>query len=230
MSADPIAARGVQSSALDAFLAEVRPGSHTNARGRLIFGLDATASRKPTWDLAASLQAEMFRTAAAVGSLDLQLVFYRGDAECKATSWLSDPARLAQIMSRIDCRAGMTQIEKILAHARKETTLLHVGALVFIGDAVEESVDVLIARARELGRLKTPCFMFQEGRDSEVESAFRDIARNTGGAYGQFGSGSAKQLSELLRAVALFTIGGAKALEGRKDAGSVFLIDQLRDG
>jgi hypothetical protein len=122
----------------------------------------------------------MFRTAAAVGNLDLQLVFYRGDGECKATSWISDPARLARIMSGIDVRAGMTQIEKILAHVQKETTLLHVGALVFIGDAMEESPDVLVARARELGRSKTPAFLFQEGRDSEVESAFRDIARNTG--------------------------------------------------
>jgi hypothetical protein len=172
----------------------------------------------------------MFKEAAAVGNLDLQLVFFRGDAECKATSWISDPARLAQIMSRIDVRAGVTQIEKILAHAQKETTLLHVGALVFIGDAMEENVDVLVTKARELGRAKTPCFLFQEGRDPEVEFAFREIARNTGGAYGQFGPGSARQLSELLRAVTAFTVGGLVALEGRKDAASQLLIDQLRGG
>jgi len=217
----------MSANALDVFLAEIRPAA---SRGRLIFGLDATASRKPTWDLAAGLQAEMFREAAAVGNLDLQLVFYRGDGECKATSWISDPTRLARVMSRIDCSAGMTQIAKILIHAQKETTLLHVGALVFIGDAMEEGVDVLIARARELGRLKTPAFLFQEGRDSEVESAFREIARNTGGAYGQFGPGSAKQLAELLRAVALFAVGGVKALENRKDAGSALLRGQLKGG
>ncbi len=228
MSAGPIAARESLTGDLANFLNEVKAEHGLKARGRLIFGLDATASRKPTWDMAAALQAEMFRTAAAVGSLDLQLVFYRGDVECKATNWLSDPVRLARIMSTIDCRAGMTQIGKILTHVEKETALLHVGALVFIGDAMEESADVLIARARELGRSKTPAFMFQEGRDSEVESAFRDIAGNTGGAYGQFGPGSARQLSELLRAVTAFAIGGLAALEGRKDPGSVLLLGQLK--
>jgi hypothetical protein len=230
MSNGSVAARESRGSGLEAFLAEVRAGAHATSRGRLIFSLDATASRKPSWDMAAGLQAEMFREAAAVGNLDLQLVFYRGDSECKATSWLSDPARLARIMSTIDCRAGMTQIEKILAHAQKETALLHVGAVTFVGDAIEESVDILIARARELGRLGTPAFMFQEGRDSEVESAFRGIARNTGGAYGRFDSGAGKQLGELLRAAALFAIGGLPALEMRKDSGSVLLLGQLRDG
>lgn len=124
----------------------------------------------------------------------------------------------------------MTQIEKILAHAQKETTLLHVGALVFIGDAMEESVDVLVARARELGRLKVPVFLSQEGRDPDAESAFRDIARNTGGAYGRFDSGAAKQLGELLKAVAVYATGGLKALEGRRDAGSTLLLEQLKGG
>ena len=230
MSAGPIAARESLAGDLANFLNEVKVEHALSSRGRLIFGLDATASRKPTWDLAAGLQSQMFRIAAAVGSLDLQLVFYRGDGECKATNWISDPARLARIMSRIDVRAGTTQIEKILAHVLKETTLLRVGALVFIGDAMEESVDVLVARARELGRAKTPAFLFQEGRDPEVEAAFREIARNTGGAYGQFGPGAARQLSELLRAVALFAVGGVKALENRKDAGSALLLGQLKGG
>ena len=228
MSFGPVAAREGQSSALEAFLAEVRPSSHTNARGRLIFGLDATASRRPTWDLAASLQSQMFKEAGKTGNLDLQLVFFRGDSECKATGWLSDPAKLAQIMSRIDVRAGVTQIAKILAHVEKETKLHHVGAMVFIGDAIEESADVLVARAREIGRAKTPCFLFQEGSDPMVESAFRDIARHSGGAYGRFDSGAAKQLSELLKAVAAFAAGGMTALEKRGDTASTLLLGQLR--
>ena len=100
MSDGPVAARELRGGDLAAFLAEVRAGSQATSRGRLIFGLDATGSRKSTWDMAAGLQAEMFRQAAAVGNLDLQLVFYRGDGECKATSWISDPARLARIIRR----------------------------------------------------------------------------------------------------------------------------------
>ena len=78
------------------------------ARGRLIFALDATASRQPTWDKAAELQAGMFPEAAGIGNLDLQLVYYRGSGEWKASRRLSDSEQLARVMSKIDCRAGET--------------------------------------------------------------------------------------------------------------------------
>lgn len=212
---------------VDKFLESMKVGS---GRGRLIFALDGTASRQKTWDFAAGLQAEMLREAASVGSLDLQLIYYRGDGECRSSKWISDPAQLARVMSAIDCRAGYTQIGKILDHAQKETALAPVGALVFIGDAVEENPDILVTRARGLGRLKVPVFMFQEGRDPEVETVFRAIAKNSGGAYGRFDAGAVKQLGEFLRAVAIFAAGGLKALEGRKDAGSVLLLGQLKKG
>jgi hypothetical protein len=229
-STGTIAARDSLTGDLADFLAEVKTEHALIPHGRLIFGLDATASRKPTWDLAAGLQAEMFREAGAAGNLDLQLDFYRGDGECKASAWMSDSGRLARIMSTIDVRAGTTQIAKILAHARKEATLAPVGALVFIGDALEEPVDPLCLVARELGRFKVPVFMFQEGNDDEVETAFRAIANASGGAYGRFDAGAAKTLGELLKAVAIFATGGLKALEGRKDAESVLLLRQLKGG
>ena len=125
----------------------------------------------------------MFRAAGAVGSLDLQLVYFRGEKECRASGWVSDADRLVKMMAKVDCGAGMTQIERILVHAKKETAKLQVNALVFIGDACEENPDTLIVKARELDRLKTPCFLFQEGGDPDVQRAFQDIARNTGGAY-----------------------------------------------
>src|SRR5580704_19025333 len=121
MSNESVVAHEALPGDLADFLAEVKTEHALIPHGRLIFGLDATASRKPTWDLAAGLQADMFREAASAGNLDLQLVFYRGDGECKASAWMSDSGRLARIMSTIDVRAGTTQISKILAHARKET-------------------------------------------------------------------------------------------------------------
>ena len=60
------------------------------AKGRLVFALDATMSRQPTWDMACALQADMFREAASLGSLDIRLVYYRGFNECRATGWISD--------------------------------------------------------------------------------------------------------------------------------------------
>jgi hypothetical protein len=228
MSDVSTAARRMLTGDLADFLNEVKTEHALAPRGRLIFGLDATASRKPAWDMAASLTASMFREVSVVGSLDLQLVYYRGDRECQASGWMSDATRLVRMMTRIECAAGETQIERILSHAIKETAKLQVNALVFIGDAMEESVDILVARARELGRLKVPVFMFQEGDDSKVQTVFRDIARSTGGGYAKFDAGAARQLGELLRAVAVVAIGGVQALIGRKDEASVLLLTQMR--
>jgi hypothetical protein len=173
---------------LDSFLAEIRgrATAATGTRGRLVFALDATASREWVWDSACELQAEMFREVAATGGLDMQLVYYRGLGECRASRWFSDPKQLAKTMSQIMCNAGHTQIEKVLTHAQKETKLLKVSALVFVGDAMEENPDSLAHQAGELGRLGVPAFMFQEGRDREVEHVFRNIAQLTHGAYCRF--------------------------------------------
>src|SRR5262249_44097790 len=159
-------------------------------------------------DTACNLQAEMFREAATNSSLDLQLVYYRGLGECRASRWMSNSGQLAKIMSQVMCRAGETQIEKVLAHAAKETKQLKVSALVFVGDAMEENPDTLAQQASELGRLGVPAFMFQEGHDRKVEYAFREIAQLTHGAYARFNPNAAHQLAELLRAVAAFAAGG----------------------
>src|SRR5262249_32360667 len=143
-----------QRAEIDRFLDQIKafgPVPKTGARGRLIFALDATMSRQPTWDQACKLQADMFREAAAAGGLDVQLVYYRGSAECRASSWIADPDRLGGLMSGIDCRGGQTQIAKVLAHARRENDSNKVAVLVFVGDAMEESLDELCARAGELG-------------------------------------------------------------------------------
>jgi hypothetical protein len=218
-------------SELDSFLEEVKQlagGGSGGGRGRIIFALDATASRQPTWDTACKLQAEMFREVAVAGGLDVQLVYYRGDDQCAASRWTGDTKHLTKIMTGIMCRAGHTQLRKVLVHAQKETRLLKVGALIFIGDALEEDEDELIPEARELGRLGVPAFMFQEGDNRKVEKVFREIAGVTRGAYCRFDPGAARQLGELLKAVAVFVTGGMEALAARKDAGAVKLLGQLR--
>ena len=182
------------------------------AKGRLIFALDATMSRQPTWDMACMLQADMFREAASIGSLDIRLVYYRGFNECRASAWISDSSKLASLMGKIDCRGGNTQISKVLSEARREAAASGVRAVVFVGDAMEENVDELCATAGELGMLKVPVFMFQEGHDAVAEQAFREIASLTGGAWSRFDPGAAAQLRELLRAAAAYATGGREAL------------------
>ena len=219
---------------IDAFLSKVKnlgPATGAGLRGRLIFALDATMSRQPLWDTACKLQADMFREAAAIGGLDVQLVYYRSLAECRASAWVSQAEKLAELMTRIDCRGGHTQIGKVLSHARKESERRKVQALVFVGDAMEEKLDDLCQAAGELGLLGVPAFMFQEGYDAIAEQAFREIARLTKGAYCRFDPGAAHQLGELLRAVAAYAAGGMKALadlSARRDPGAIKLIGQMK--
>ena len=215
-----------------AFVAKARATSpHApGAKGRLVFALDATMSRQPTWDMACALQADMFREAAALGSLDIRLVYYRGLNECRATGWISDSAQLAKLMGKIDCRGGNTQIGKVLSEARREAVASGVRAVVFVGDAMEEAIDGLCAKAGELGLLKVPVFMFQEGHDTVAEQAFREIARLTGGAWCRFDPGAAAQLRELLRAVAAYAAGGRDALKrlSTPGSGAAKLLGQMK--
>src|ERR1700744_3516258 len=217
---------------ITAFVAKARAMSpHAQGgRGRLIFALDATMSRQPTWDMACALQADMFREAASLGSLDIRLVYYRGLNECRASAWISDSAQLAKLMGKIDCRGGNTQIGKVLSDARREAVASGVRAVVFVGDAMEENVDKLCARAGELGLLKVPVFMFQEGHDDTVEQAFREIARLTGGAWCKFDPGAAAQLRELLRAAAAYATGGREALKrlSASESGAAKLLGQMK--
>ena len=202
-------------SEVDDFLAKVAaaPGPKTaGQRGRLIFAMDATMSREPAWDNACQIQGEMFRETALLGGLDVQLVYYRGFGECRASKWVSDPKALLRLMTSVSCRAGHTQIERVLSHAVRETGKRKVDALVFVGDAIEEQVDDLGQLAGELGILGLPVFVFHEGGNATVRRAFEEIARLSGGAYCPFDMGSAAQLRELLRAVAVYAAGGRKAL------------------
>lgn len=215
-----------------AFVAKARALSpHApGAKGRLIFALDATMSRQPTWDMACALQADMFRETAALGSLDIRLVYYRGLNECRATGWISDSTRLAALMSKIDCRGGDTQIGKVLTEARREAVASGVRAVVFVGDAMEEKIDELCAKAGELGMLNVPVFVFQEGHDAVAERAFREIARLTRGAWCRFDPGAAAQLRELLRAAAAYAAGGREALLKltKTASGAAKLIRQMK--
>jgi hypothetical protein len=213
-----------EASSIDQFLGEAKrlePATASGTRGRLVFALDATMSRQPTWDLACTVQAQMFETAAATGGLDVQLVYFRGFAECRASGWVADPRRLTALMTAIQCRGGHTQIERVLRHARDEAKSSRARVLVYVGDAMEEAIDPLCALAGELGLLGVKCFMFHEGADAVAERAFREIARLGNGAYARFDASSPGQLASLLRAAAAYAAGGRTALEdlARREGG-----------
>jgi hypothetical protein len=219
-------------NAVAAFLKQARalgagrvPGAD---KGRLILALDATMSRQPTWDLACTLQADMFDAVGKTGRLEVQLVYFRGFGECRSSKFVADTARLKELMVKIDCRGGHTQIGKVLSHALTETEAQRVNALVYIGDAMEEEIDDLAEKAGRLGLKGVPVFLFQEGHDPSAERAFKEIARLTKGAWFRFDRNSAKALSELLSAIAIYATGGYPALEARGRGADRLLIENMR--
>jgi hypothetical protein len=233
MSGDKLPAPS-SSADVEAFLDDLRRAPSVRpegGRGRLIFALDATASREPSWDRACRIQGEMFEATTALGGLDVKLMFYRGFDECKASRWFATAPELHGAMRAVSCIGGETQIERILSYAIAETKKRRVHALVFVGDAMEENADRLSKLAGELGLLGTPVFVFHEGADRVAGAAFKQIAKLSRGAYLSFDAASAGRLKDLLAAVAVYAAGGYRALAdySKKMGGDVPLLTaQLR--
>ena len=189
------------------------PTAHAaKSRGRLLFAMDATASREPTWDSACQIQGDMFAETAALGGLDVQLAYYRGYKDFRATPWVSTSSNLIPYMTKVRCLGGQTQVERLMRYAVRETAKRKINALVFVGDCLEEDIDQVCTVAGELGMLGVPCFMFQEGAEPTATRAFKQIATLTRGAYCHFDASSAAQLRDVLAAVAVYAAGGRRAL------------------
>ena len=201
-----------ESVGVDDFLTRATMIVPNQQLGRIIFALDATASRQAGWDTACQLQGEMFSCANAYGALEIQLLFYRGFGECRAGNWTCDTEILKQQMNRVTCQGGTTQIERVLHHASQETARRPVNALIFIGDCLEEETDQVCAAAGKLGLSGLPVFLFQEGNEPKAAACFQQIAKLTGGAYLPFDRSSPQKLRDLLAAIAIFATGGLKAL------------------
>jgi len=201
-------------SEVENFLAKVKstPPSVVHGKGRLLFGLDATMSRQPLWDQASQLHAEMFLASTKSAELQVQLAYFRGLMDFQHSAWVEDPKRLIQVMTGIHCQAGRTQISRLLHHILNESRQHKVNAAIYVGDAVEEGEGSLYKLAGQLGLLKTPLFVFQEGYDPEVQQVFAKVARLSGGAWCRFDEGSVEQLRALLGAVTRFAKGGYRAL------------------
>jgi hypothetical protein len=216
-----------------AFLRKTAQLTSAQTMGRLIFALDATASRQPTWDCACHLQGQMFTETAGIGGLSIQLVYYRGLSEWEAGPWLTRTAELLHSMEQVFCRGGLTQIERVLRHALAEARRHRINALVFIGDCVEEEPEILAQLAGEMGLFGIPIFLFHEGGETGAAAVFQRLARLSRGAYCPFDAGSARQLRELLGAVAVYAVGGFQALveHGRRRGDLArHLIQQLDAG
>jgi hypothetical protein len=219
----------VAKQAVDSFVNQIRrlPRRNTGLQsGRLLFAIDATASREAAWDLATSVQSEMFLSASGLGGLDVRLAFYRGFDEFKVSRWTSDGRELARLMSSVRCLAGRTQIARVLRYASEQRRESRIDAVIFVGDCCEEDVDQVGHEAGQLGLLGLPVFVFHEGNDRTASRLFPQIAKLTRGAYCKFDRNSPDELRRLLGAVAAYAAGGCEALVkyGRDKGGAAALL------
>lgn len=232
MSTKQVSKKPGDKQALSQFLAKTRQlpqraVSDSQTNSRMIFALDATASRQPSWDRACQLQSEMFLATSNLGGIQLQLCYYRGFNEFHYSPWLQDSAALQRTMNAVQCLGGYTQIERVLTHSLRENSDKAVKAVIIIADAVEEATDRLCEKAGQLGMMKIPIFVFQEGFDKSAKTCFQQLAKLSNGAYANFDEHSAQQLSELLGAVATYAAGGRSALQRLNSTSAQQLLLQL---
>ncbi|WP_018687632.1 hypothetical protein [Ahrensia kielensis] len=216
-------------SEISSFLNQAKSAAN-GAKGRVVLALDATMSRQPTWDMACHIQAEMFKAVSKSTPLSMQLVYFRGSGECRASRWVRSGDDLATMMSKIDCRAGHTQINKVLKHAIDENANVPINALVYIGDAMEENPDDLGHVAAQLGMRKVPVFVFQEGHNNLAEAAFKEVARLSSGGWFRFDRNAPNVLKDLLSSIAIYATGGIKALQLRGAQSDKLLLEKLSGG
>ena len=218
---------------LDAFLGSAeklpqRTDNSSRTSGRLLFALDATASRQPSWDQACHLQSEMFQATNKLGGLELQLCYYQGFHQFHTSPWLRDSNTLQNIMNNVRCLGGHTQLLRVLDHSLQQHHQQAIQAVVIIGDAIEEPIDTLCEKAGQLGMQGVPLFLFQEGDNPMVKNGFQQMAILSHGAYAAFDQHSAQQLGQMLAAVATFASGGLNALQQLQSAAAKQLLTQLK--
>lgn len=196
---------------------------------RMIFGLDATASRRDTWTIAQRLQRDLLTMAQEVGQLELQIAFFSGLTNFRHTHWSTDGDELAKLMSEIHCQAGQTQIVRLFDHAIAEATAAptRVKCLLYVGDTMEDNEAQVLARAKTLGDLNVPIFMlYEKGQYNNDEPEYRRIAKASGGAFGEFSEGGIAELRSMLEAIFAYATGGKDAM--RRIPGALLLLEQMK--
>lgn len=207
--------------------AEPPPETGTPLRPRLVFAVDATASREPAW--AAARQVTDALVSALPGALDVALAVHGGARVHTFTAFTNDANRLRDRAAGVACQAGSTRLLPILSASLRQPG---VRVVVYIGDVFEESISQGRRMADAMGANATKLIVLHDTadpaarRDAEV---FWDLAKRTGGCVLPFDASAPGRLRDLLSAVAVFAVGGEKLLRARQAdlPGAVALLEHL---
>ena len=208
--------------------AEPPADAGTPPRPRLVFAVDATASREPAWAAARKVTDTLVQ--ALPGALDVALAVHGGARVHTFTPFTNNAATLRDRAAGVTCEAGMTRLLPILSTSLRRQA---VRVVVYIGDVFEESLPQARQIADSLGLRGTKLIVLHDTsadpnarRDAEV---FWDLAKRTGGCVLPFDASAPERLRDLLSAVAVYAVGGEKLLrEKRKELpGAVALLENL---
>jgi hypothetical protein len=199
----------------------------TPSRPRLVFAVDATASREPAW--AAARQVTDVLVKALPGELDVAVAVHGGSRVHTFTAFTSDARTLRDLVAGIDCHAGMTRLLPILTASLQRQA---VRVVIYIGDVFEESLMQGRQLADQMGAQGVKLIVLHDTadrsarRDAEV---FWDLAKRTGGCVLPFDATASDRLRDILSAVAVYAVGGEKLLRERRHAlpGAVALLEHL---
>src|ERR1700733_3610098 len=210
-------------------LSHAEPPGETGAPGRprLIFAVDATASREPAWTAARKVTDALVK--ALPGELDVALAGHGGSRVHTFTAFTNSAATLRDRAAGVACEAGMTRLLPILSTSLRQPG---VRVVVYIGDVFEESLNHGRRLADAMGTQGTKLIVLHDTadpgarRDAEV---FWDLTKRTGGCVLPFNAAASSRLRDLLSAVAVYAVGGEKLLRERRHElpGAVALLEHL---
>lgn len=194
-----------------------KPQMDISLAARIVLAVDASHNRQNRLELLGLAQAAMFNTLDANAAVEAQLIYYRGFSECRASTWLRDPERMAELFAKISALAGPSQISRVLRHVVKETRERSVDLVVLVSDEVDENFEDLARCAQELAAARVPVVVLHEVSTQRSLQALSEIARLTHGATLSFDHAKAGQMTALLKAATIYAAGGREALSGIKD-------------
>ena len=184
-------------------------------RPRMVFGIDATASREHAWDTARTVTDSLF--SAAPGGIEVALAAHGGNRLSLFTGFHTDVAPLRRAAAAITCEKGMTRLLDMA-----EATLQHPGvrALVYVGDCFEEDPlrAMVLADRMRLRGIRLVVLHDLSSAAREDAHFFAVMAARTGGLVLPFDAASLDALRDVLASLAAYVAGGTALLRARSTA------------
>lgn len=193
--------------------AALRAAAVSERRPRLVFGIDATASREPAWEAAKKITDSLFTT--LPGELDVALAVHGGGVVSMFSAFSSDVQRFRDLAAGVSCRAGHTQLVPLMQRTREHPD---VKVFLYIGDCFEESEEEAYEAADALKARGIRAVMLHDASSGDMAArrVFEEIAKRTGGVCLDFYGGDRQAMKNIFEAVAVLAVGGIKLLQQRR--------------